>query len=135
MSYSYCCLYFRILDIVLSPDKKPGIRRHPDQGEKDSECESSTEAGTGGGRGEWAWQRQWPGGPGDHHHLDQQEHAGPGQGAVQPARVEAVQMRHWDDEGRHAEEGEDQQLPHPEPIVYGSPDSTTAPNTWPDNYH
>ena len=32
--------------------------------------------------------------------------------------VEAVQVGDGDHEGRHAEEGEDQQLPHPEPVVY-----------------
>ena len=30
----------------------------------------------------------------DQHHLQQQEHAGPAQGAVQPPSVERVQMRH-----------------------------------------
>ena len=30
----------------------------------------------------------------DQHHLQQQEHAGPAQGAVQPPGVEGVQVRH-----------------------------------------
>ena len=30
----------------------------------------------------------------DQHHLQQQEHAGPAQGAVQPPGVERVKMRH-----------------------------------------
>ena len=30
----------------------------------------------------------------DQHHLQQQEHAGPAQGAVQPPGVERVQVRH-----------------------------------------
>ena len=34
-----------------------------------------------------------------------------------------------DDEGGDAEEGEHQQLPHPEPVVYGGPHPAAAAHT------
>ena len=72
------------------PDEEPGVSRHPGGGEEEGEAETEAEPGAGGRGGERPRQGDRPGKVGDQQHLHQQEDAGPGQGAVQPAGVEAV---------------------------------------------
>ena len=78
------------LEEIHLPYEEPGVGSDPGYCEEESEAESETDPGAGWRWGERAGQGHRPGKVGHQQHLDQQEDAGPGQGAVQPAGVEAV---------------------------------------------
>ena len=111
------------------PDEEPGVGSDPGCREDESEAESETDPSAGGRWGERAGQGDRPGKVGHQQHLQEQEDAGPAQGAVQPASVKAVQVRHRDNKGGHAEDAQYQQLPGPEPIVDRSSHAATGGHT------
>ena len=87
------CLMSRLIEDW--PDEEPSVGRNPGGGEEESEAETEAEPGAGGRRGEGPREGDCPGKVGDQQHLDQEEDAGPGQGAVQPASVKADILAHF----------------------------------------
>ena len=112
------------------PDEEPGVGPQPGQSEEEGEAEGERDPGAGRRGGEGPGEGDCPGEVGDQQHLDQQKDAGAAQGAVQPASVKAVQVRHRDNKGGHAEDTQYQQLPGPEPVMDRCSYSAAGGHTW-----